>query len=79
METTGTNGNTTNQNEAKQENGTQEQNRVSDHDQHAYSTGQSGHVGPSWNEGHNNGAQGNNYSDVAGEPEQHGIGIKEDG
>ena len=74
-----TNGKPANHEEVKQENGAQEQNGVSNQDQHTNSSGHNGNVGSSWNDGHGNGPQGSNYGDVGGEPEQHGIGIKEDG
>ena len=78
METSITNENYTNHEEVKQENGVQGKNGVPDHDPHTYSSGQNRNGELSWNDGHGNGAQ-NNYGDVVGEPEQHGIGIKEDG
>ncbi len=79
METLASNENTATPNEVKQENVNHEQNGVPDHDQHTYSSAQNGNVGSSWNNGHDNGVQGNHYGDVAVEPEQHGTGIKEDG
>jgi len=79
METSAINGNIGTHDEVKQENVKQEQSGIPDHDQHAYGSGQNGNAGSSWNDGHGNGAQGNSYGDVAVEPEQHGIGIKEDG
>ena len=78
-ENSATNGNTAGHEEIKMENGLLEQTRLPDHDQQPFNSGQNGNIGPSWNDGPGGGGQGNNYGDVAVEPEQHGIGIKEDG
>lgn len=72
-------------NEIKQEVKVEEANGVSESSQQPYSNGQIGQNGQngktasSWNDGQGNGMQGNQYGDMAVEPENHGIGIKEDG
>lgn len=58
----------------KEENGLQEHQSQPDQEQHTYAGGQAGNGAQAWTDG-----MGDDYGEVAIEPEIHGTGIKEDG
>lgn len=58
----------------KEENGLQEHHSQPHQEQHTYAGGQAGNGAQAWNDG-----MGDDYGEIAIEPETHGTGIKEDG